>query len=198
MKKFVLFVLPVILLMAMLLAGCQQGRTSPVASPSKPTTIETQGNSKTYSNYQYGFSFSTCNNKDFEVSENYQGAVFALLGPFLRDMKHQMGIFMIIDKLSKNTKLEDYLQAHKKEGERTLANFAITNESAITIGGVPAKLISFTFTLNIEDEEYAYKDLLAVFVKGNNIYAIKYDVPAEFHDQYIDCFNLILPSFKFQ
>jgi hypothetical protein len=196
MKKTVILsiTLMAILLMAMLLPGCQQeNKPAPV-----PPKSGTKGRPTAYSNSKYGFSFSICNSRDFEFKENYVGAIATLLGPLLKDLKHQIVITVIIIKVPNNTKLEDYLQAGKKAGENTLANFAITDESDTVIGGIPAKLQSINYTLNIDNEDLAFKDILAVFMKDNNIYAIKYEVPAEFHDQYVDCFNLILSTFRFK
>jgi hypothetical protein len=42
------------------------------------------------------------------------------------------------------------------------------------------------------------KDIQAFFIKGKVAYIITYDVVAEFHDQYADCFDLVISSLKFE
>lgn len=185
-----------ILLVAALLPGCQQENNPPQA-PSASTPPVAKGRPTSYSNSKYGFSFGICNSREFEFKENYFDTTVSMLGPLLKDLKHQIVIVLIIKKVANNTKLEDYLLASRKAGESTLANFSVTDEIDTTIGGIPAKLQTINYSLNIENEDWTFKDTLAVFMKDNNIYAIKYEVPAEFHDQYVDCFNLILSTFRF-
>jgi hypothetical protein len=198
MKKFTILscILTVTLLLVILLTGCQQ--ESVPSQPSKLPTVEIQGNAKVYINSKFNFSFNLCNNNDFELTENYKGTTVALLGPLLKDLKHQIGIFVAPGKLSNNTKLEDYLKNLMKDAGNSLAKFAITNESTVTISGISAKLISFTYTVPIEDEEWLFKTTLVVFNKDNLVYIIKYEAPDEFYEQYADCFNLLISTLKFR
>ena len=182
--------------MTILLGGCQQ-ENKPSQAPASLPAQETKKNPNIYSNSKYGFSFSLCKKTDFEVAENYGGTVVSLLGPYLKDFKQRVAISVIADKVPQNTKLEDRLTESMKTAESNLTNFAITSESDTTIGGVPAKLNSFTYTMNIAELDYTFKDILAVCIKNDTLYAIKYDVPAQLHDQSVDCFNLVLSTFKF-
>lgn len=184
-----------ILIITISLAGCQQGTNSP-PSPEPSSPITTQGNTKVYSNSTYGFSFTICNNPDFELIE--KGSTVALLGPYLADMKYRIGIFVIADKVPKNTKLDDYLKAGRKEAESTVANFAITSESTRTVAGIQAKSSQYTYTLPLGEEDFTFKNTLVAFIKNDTVYALKYDTPEEFYDQYVECFNLLLSTFKFK
>jgi len=182
-----------LLLIATSLVGCQQGTTSPKSPSSSITTV---GDTKVYSNSIYGFSFTACNNPDFELMEKEN--MIALEGPLLSDFKHKIGIYVIADKVPRNTKLDDYLKAGRKEAESTLANFAITSEKNTTVAGVQAKLSLYTYTLTLSELDYTFKNTLVAFMKDNTVYAIKYDTPEEFYNQYVECFNLVVSTFKFK
>ena len=181
--------------MAISVAGCQQ-ENEPLQTPTPLPEQQPQQDPNTYSNSKYGFSFGICKGEDIEVVENYHGTLVALLGAYLKDFEHRVGIGVIATEVSANTILEDILEESMKEAENTQANFAITEEDTTTIAGVSAKLITFTYTMLISDIEYTFKDVLAIFMKDNTIYAIKYNVPEQLHDQYLDCFNLVLSTFK--
>lgn len=182
----------VFLFLTVFLIGCQ-----PVPEPKPPTVIPPSTDKGIYSNSRYGFSFNTCS-KEFEVKENYQGYAVAILGPLLgKELKHQIGIFVYVAKDSGNTKLEDFLASHKKAGETTLTDFAISRENDTEITGITAKLLEFSYSLDIDDEKWVFQDVMISFKKDSYIYAIKYDVPAEFHQQYRDCFDRIISTLKF-
>jgi hypothetical protein len=197
MRKFVaLPLLMVIMFMASTLPGCQQ-ETTPPSTPNTQSSISIQGNAKIYTNYKYGFSFSICDNTEFEVKENYKGTNFALLGPFLADQEQHIGVYVIISKLPKNSKFEDILESSRKESEEKLENFAITSEDTVTIDGIEAQRRSYTYTMTIGDMDYTFKNTLVIFMKDNNVYIIKYEVPEEYYTTFLDCFELLISTFKF-
>jgi hypothetical protein len=190
------FVFTAILLLSLILAGCQQSPT-PTQKPAPKSPVTMQGNVKVYTNFKYNFTFNICNNKDFEIEENYRGSVVTLAGPFLKDLKQQIGVSITVENLPQNTSFEDYLENNIKAAESTLSKFAITNETTTTISGIKAKQNSYTYTATLDDMEYVFDSILVAFMKDNKIYAIQYDVPDDFHKQYADCFNLLVSSFKF-
>lgn len=183
----------VAIIMISLLTGCKQE----TPSPNPPSTISTQGDTKIYSNYKYKFSFSICNNKEIEVAENYKGTIVALRGPMLADLKQEIAVFVIVNKLAKGTKFEDYLKASRKEAEKILPKFAVLSEKMVQIGGIQAQSTLYTYTANLNEQDYTFKNTLLVFMKDDTVYAIKYETPEEFYDEYADCFNLLVTSFKF-
>jgi hypothetical protein len=186
----------IVLLSSLVLAGCQKAPT-PAPSPTPKSPVTTQGNIKIYTNYKYNFTFNMCNNQDFDIEENYRGTVATLAGPFLKDLKQRIGVFITVENLPKNTSFEDYLKSNVKAAESTLSKFAITNETNTTISGIKAKQSSYTYTATLDDMEYVFDSILVVFMKDNKVYGITYDVPDDFHKQYADCFNLLISSFKF-
>jgi hypothetical protein len=196
MKRYT--ILPLLLLvvatMLPILAGCQHE----TPSPNPPASITTEGNTRVYTNYQYGFTFTICNSQEFEAVENLGGAAIALLGPTLGDMKSRIGVYVIANKAPKNIKLEDYVRDSRKNAEKILANFTIEKESTTTIGGIEAQQTLYTYTATIGEHDYTFRNALIVFIKDNNAYAIKYETPDEFYDEYSDCFDLLISTFKFR
>jgi hypothetical protein len=196
MKKysFLYGFLTAILVVTFMLTGCQNPSPS---QPSKPI-IEKQGNTQIYSNTKFNFTFNLCNSNDFYLTENFLGATVALRGPLLKDLKHEILISVTVTKLSGTTNLEDLLKNSVTNAQKNLKNFALTSTTSTLIGGIQAKLQSYTYTNTIGDEEWAFNDLLAVFVKDSLLYAIKYEVPDEFHKEYLDCFTSLTSTFKFR
>jgi len=148
-------------------------------------------------NSQYGFTFNVCNDSDFELVENNGSSVVALVGPVLRDFKHDIRISVILFQIPKKITLDDFLTERQAAAKANLKNFAILNETDTTIAGVPAKLSHSSFTIATNDDEINYRTTLAVFMKDNIIYAIQYETDAEIYEDHVQCFNLILSSFKF-
>jgi len=50
----------------------------------------------------------------------------------------------------------------------------------------------------MDKETVELKDIGAIFIKDNVGYIITYDVPAKMHDEYKDCFELVIDSFEFE
>jgi hypothetical protein len=197
MKKIspLLFLAIIAFLIIFLLIGCTKTTNTPVTPiPKSPTQNERPDQ---YTNTQYGFTFKVCSDRDFKFAENYAGATVALLGPLLRDFKHQVGIYVILNKLPKNTTLEDYLKKQQSTAKTTLANFTIIDEKDITVGAIPAKLSQSTFTVSSVEGDINYRTTLAAFVKDGIVYAIQYETDAELYDEYARCFNTVLSTFQF-
>jgi hypothetical protein len=199
MKKSTIFrtVSITIMLLLVVLTGCQQQTPSTKTPPATPQ-IETKDGVKTYINTKYNFTFNVCNNREFEVEENYGGTTVALLGPRLNDFKRRICVTVTVIGLSANSSLEEYLKSSLKEAEKSLTKFAVTDETTIQVSDITAKQSSFTYTATIGDQEYIFQDKLIVFMKDNKIYAIKYDVPEEFYNEYSECFNSLVSTFKFR
>jgi hypothetical protein len=199
MKRYihVSLLISVIAIILLFPTGCQQASCQKENPKPPPPEIIKDGNTRVYKNYEYGFSFTICNDQEFEVVENMGRIPIALLGPTLGDFKTRIGVFMIANKAPKNFKLEDYAKESKNNAAKTLANFAIEKETTLTIGGIEAQQTLYTYTTTLGDHNYTFRNALILFLKGDNSYAIKYETPDEFYDQYSDCFDLLLATFKF-
>jgi hypothetical protein len=190
-------VLTIFLVLIIFLVGCQQPTPITKTKPKTPI-IETKDGVKTYLNSLNNFTFVVCNNKEFEVEENSTGTNVALLGPRLNDLKRRISVTVVVGTLPTNTSFEDYLKNNVKEAEKNLAKFAVIDETTTTISSIAAKKSSFTYFETIGDQDYVFKDVLIVFMKDQKVYAIKYDVPEDFYNEYADCFNTLVSTFKFR
>jgi len=184
-----------LILCIVFLTGCKQ--QNPVTKPTPPQ-IETKDGVKTYINPKHNYSFTVCNNEEFEIEESSEKNNVALLGPRLNDFKRRINISVVVGVLPPNISFENYLKNTTKEAEKNLAKFAVTDESNITVDGITANKTSFTYFEHIGDQDYTFKNILIIFMKGNVVYAIKYDVPEDFHDENVDCFNTLVSTFKFR
>ncbi len=187
----------IILVLLLLFAGCKHdsppSSTNPFPGP-LPSTGTTEGLSEY--NSKYGFSFNYCSS-EFQISEDYKGVNVALLGPTLWDYYHRINIPIIIGEFPKNKSLDSLMKDNIEKGEKELKDFTVVEEYSTTIGGLPAEGVLFTFKQKVGEEIAEYKDIFLVLKKDDAVYMIKYDVPTEFYDEYINCFNIMMSSFKF-
>ena len=186
-------VVPVILALIMLVVGCQQ-QPVPYSPPPPSPTEEVLKYADIYVNSKYGFSVNYC--KDWDVLEDYIGMTVAFMAPLVQVESDLVSIYITVDQLSKNATLEDYVGSNKKVGEERLVNYDELNEYATTISGVPATVLTFSFTYETENAVLDFKDILAMLVKDGVGYSITYDVLSEFHDDYVDWFDLAIYTFR--
>jgi hypothetical protein len=65
-----------------------------------------------------------------------------------------------------------------------------------TIGGLPAIVLVATLSVKCNGKKVDLKNKYAIVIKDKVAYTITYDAPAECHDEYADCFDLVISSFK--
>ena len=184
MRKLIILY-AVILLVLLPVAGCQQ------QSSSLPD-IE----SLTYTNSEYGFSVEYP--KDWDVMEDYMGTAVAFMGPLVLEDTYYININVFTEQLLEDMTLEDYVKLSDLSAKRTIPNYNKQQEYSTTIGGLPATILVATQTFELDGEDIALKEKYAIFIKDEIGYTITYDVPAEFHDEYLDSFDLAINSFKFE
>jgi hypothetical protein len=197
MKKISTLSLIIIVAFSVILTmgGCAQPTSFAEIPPQLP--IQNKERPDQYTNAQYGFTFKVCNDREFEFTENQAGATVTLIGPILRDFKHRIGIYVILNELPPKTSLEDYLKRQQATARANLKNFTLIDETDIIIADIPAKLSHATFTVGADDEGINYKTALVAFVKNGVVYAIQYETDTELYDEYSGCFNTILSTFRF-
>ncbi len=174
----------VILLVLLPVAGCQQ------QSPSLPD-IE----SLTYTNSEYGFSLEYP--KDWDVMEDFMGMEVFLAGPLVLEGAYCINVSVAVEQLPEEMTLEDYGITVESNTKMALPDYNKVDEYSTTIGGQPATVSTLTATVELEGTEYTLKDSCAIFIEDSVGYIITYDVPQEFHDQYADCFELVIGTFEF-
>ncbi len=69
----------------------------------------------------------------------------------------------------------------------------LVDEDNTTIGGLPAKTLTYTAT----GEGYAFTTSMAVFLREDVAYLITYLTESECHVDHVDHFELVISRFKF-
>ena len=186
------------MLLLLAVPGCKQEAPPPSTIP-MPGPISSDGTTRPtdlYTNSEYGFSFSFFSD-EFELIENYRDFDVALLGPFLWDYEHRINILIIIDKFPKNKSLDDFIEDNIEAGEKTFEDYATVDEYSVTVAGLPARAVVFTFKHKVGEEIAEYEDIFIAFIKDSMVYMIKYDVPTEFYEEFKDYFDMVVSSFQF-
>jgi hypothetical protein len=146
-----------------------------------------------YGNSEFGFSFKYC--QDLELFDSYGDFAVVLLGDLLKDLKHYVNYYVDIEEIPKKQTFEGFVDSSKQVAKEALKDFTIVDEYNTTIDDREARVVIFTFQEMIEDEEWLYKDMLILIQKDNLVYAIRFNTPDEFREEFIDCFNLLLYTF---
>lgn len=196
MKNLVILCIVVLLfsLPVALVVSCRQ-QSEPAPALATESTIA----SKTYTSSVYGFSFEYpadwTINKNFSEEENQKGVLVVFDGPQSAIYDHRANIIVEADELSKDFTAEEYAQAVELRLLKiTLPDYIMLEEQTTTISEIPAIIRTFTATM----QYYPHKDIQAYFTKDNLCYTITYDVTIDSHDEYAECFDLLINSFKFE
>jgi len=188
----------IVLLFLMLFIGCTQEAPPSIKVP-LPGPFPSNGTtekSSIYTNTEYGFSFNFIDT-EFELLENYRGFNVALLGPLLWDMSYQINIVIAIGELPEKMSLTDFVEKDIKNSESKLPDYEIVDQYTTAISGLPTEVVVFTFTNKVGEEMAKFNNISAAFIKDDIVYMIKYDVPEEFHEDYLNNFNTVISSFQF-
>lgn len=195
-KRVILCNMTLVLLLLMVFIGCKQeappSSTVPFPGPS-PSNGES---SSQYTNSEYGFSFNFIDT-EFELVEDFRGANVALLGPILWDMQYRINIVIIIRELPNKMSLDDFVKGDIDNSKSKLEGYEVIEQYTTAISGLPAEVVAFTFPNQVGEETAKFNDIYVAFIKDDTIYMIKYDVPEEFHEDYLNNFNSVISSFRF-
>ncbi len=198
MKKLVILCAVILLasLPVVLVVGCQQQPTPEPTPPPPPPPPSPTPETLTYTNSEYGFSVEYP--KDWDVLEDFMESVVFLAGPQVLEGAFMVNINLATEQLPKDMTHNDFAKMVELNTKRQVTDYNKVDEYSTEIGGQPAIVFTCTCTFEFEEKEYVLKDVCAVFIKDNIGYIITYDVPAESHDDYLDCFDLMINSFKFE
>ncbi len=195
MKKLVILCAAVLVtfLLVVPIAGCEQEPESTLTPPPQRPSIE----SLTYTNSEYGFSVE--HPKDWDVLEDYMGTVVAFMGPLVLEGTFYININVWVEQIiHKDMTLKDYVKVSVLNAKKNLPNYHKAQEYNTTISGLPATVLVVTWTGELDGEDVALKNKKAMLLKDEVAYTITYVVPAEFHDEYADCFDLAISTFNFE
>lgn len=150
--------------------------------------------SQTYTNSEFGFSVDYP--ADWGVREDLVGLVVVFGGPSVLEGIYDVNINVNAERLDHEITLKDYVTASDLRARKTIPNYNKVQEYAATIDGLPAIVFVATFALKCNEKKVDLKNKYAIFIKDKVAYTITYDTPAECHDEYADCFDLVINSFK--
>ena len=187
-KSAFIYIATLLALLAALLVGCQAQPT-----PATPTPTP---ESQTYPNSEQGFSFKYP--ADWVFAEDYMGLVVFVGGPEVLEGDYTVNVSLATEQLPEEMRVEDYAKQVELNTKNSAPDLNKVDEYNTTVGGQQAIVFTFTATLKVEEKEYFLKDSAAVLIKDGVGYIITYDVPIEFYDEYVDAFELVIDSFKFQ
>ena len=186
-------VILVVLLLVALVVGCAEKEEVTTQEPTPSTPVkETQ----TYTNSEYGFSFGYP--ADWDIMEDFRGFVVFLAGPSVLDDVYMVNINLQTEQLSEEVTIKDYFQMVELNTKRMAKDYNKMGEYDTSISRQPTTVFTCTATVESDGKSVTLKDTGAVFIKDNIGYVITYDVPEELHDNYIDCFELVIDSFEFE
>ena len=160
--------------------------------PPPPPTPQTL----TYTNSDYGFSCDYPG--DWDVMENYMGTVVLFGGPMVLEGAYMVNVSVQVTELPRKVTVEDLVKMGELQEKKQYANYSKLGEQSTTIGGQPAIVTTITCTIKVSGVDVPLKDKVARLIKDKVAYIISYDVPEESHDEYLDCFELVISSFKFE
>ena len=150
--------------------------------------------SLTYTNSEY--SFSVDYPADWDVREGFTGLAVVFAGPKVLKGIYDVNISVNAERLSQEIALKDYVTASDLKAKKTIPNYNKVQEYSATINGLPAVVLVAALLLKWNGKKVALKNKYAIVIKDKVAYTITYDAPAEFHDEYADCFDLVINSFK--
>lgn len=154
---------------------------------------------ETYRNSKYGFSLKYP--KGWDILEDYRGCVAYFAGPYVNigdDKTYLVNITIKVIQLPEKITLKDVVRGGDLEDKRRIPDYKKLNEYSTTIGGLPAIVQIISGTSNIgEGRQLKYKDVGARVIKDNSLYMMLLDIPTKYHDEYLECFELVINSFKF-
>lgn len=200
-------VILLVLLSVTLVISCkQQPASAPtpalVPSPSPtPTAPPPPPVSETLTYTNSGYDFSVQYPKDWDFLEDYMGMVVLLAGPsitLITDHEYMVNISIGVSELPEKMTLEELVKMGELQDKRSIPNYNKVKEYDTTIAGLPANVQTITGTIKLGEDDVLLKDAIARFVTDKVVYVITYDGPEEFHDEYLDAFELVVSTFKFK
>jgi hypothetical protein len=164
---------------------------------------------------EYGFSVEYP--ADWDVMEDFGGTVVLFAGPMVMVLEDQhysngngtrspvvlgdqymVNVNIQVTELPEEMTLEDLVKASQLQDKRNTPNYNKVEEYNTTIAEQSANVQTITGTTKLNGDDILLKDAIAIFVTGKVAYMITYDVTEEFHDEYVDSFELVIKSFKFE
>jgi len=182
-KKLVVLVA----LVALLLATACAVSPTPTPTP-EPGTL-------TYSNSEHGFSVGYP--KDWDVQEEFMGTIVMFVGPVEEETGGAINVNIGAAESAEfpEVTLEEYVRLFKLRIAEAAENYEELDEYDAVVDDLAA--IVWTWKEDLGGNTLTLMVTMAVFVKENVAYKVAYLSTSESHDDYLDRFELVLSTFKF-
>ena len=194
-RGFPLLLLGVILLLLLLsLVACAPSPTTPTPTPTPSPTPTPILETLTYTNSEWGFSVEYP--KDWSIHEGSGVATVVFVGPLIKETGGQISIIIGAQDLTEfpNLTLEECVDFAKLGIEEGAQNYEEVGEYDAVVDGLPAIVWSWREEL----EGTKLLGTMANFMKDDVLYLINYGATPSCYDNYLDCFELMLSTFKFE
>ena len=163
---------------------------SPTPSPTPPPQMETL----TYTDSEHGFSVEYP--EDWDVKAGFLATIVTFVGPFEEETGGAININIGATKPAEfpEMKLEEYVRSVKLQVEADAENYKELDEYNTVVDD----LVAIVWTWQEDFARTTLMVTMAFFVKEDFVYAISYGATPELYDEYLDCFELVLSTFKFE
>jgi len=174
----------------LLVTACAPTLTpTPTPSPTPTPQMETL----TYTDSEHGFSVEYP--EDWDVQAGFMATIVTFVGPVEEETGGAINVNIgAVDSAEfPEMTLEEYVRLFKLKLEENASNYEEVEEHDAAVDGLAA--IVWTWK-----EDLAGTTLMvtmAFFVKEDVVYAISYGATSELYDDYLDCFEVVLSTFKF-
>jgi hypothetical protein len=190
MRKFAISTL-IVMVGSILLAGmsCQESIQS--VSQDFTTVTKPSISSELYTNTEHLFSVEYP--ADWDIEEDIAGVLVLFAGPILKDYDYFVNITIAVDKLPYQMTVQDYVKLGNLALKKRLPDAVISEKKSTTISGHAAILETCTATF----DNIPLNGMTASFIKDKLGYTFTYDVTKGSTQDYLDCFNLVISTFRF-
>ena len=127
------------------------------------------------------------------MEENIDRWIVMFTGPIVGEHDYMLNINVAGKQIPIGSTLEDFCKRGEQQQKKEFPDYVKVQEYSTTIGQLPAVVQIFTATVR----GFPIKDKQAIVIKGRVAYIITYDVTTDCHDEYLDCFECVINSFKF-
>ena len=150
--------------------------------------------SLTYTSSEYGYSVEYP--KAWDVREESGGALVLFSGPLIEEAGGSARGKVVSENLNQSPEIthEEYVRLNKLTLGQMFSTLEVVDEYDAVVSGVPATVLTYTF----DWEGITVKLTNVVFLKNNIGYVIGYDSMLEYYDDYVDCLELMVSTFRFE
>lgn len=199
----------VLLLLALVPAGCVTLNTSPSSVANTTTPSVSPAGMETYQNTSLGVKFSYPREWETKVFNDSQAGTYYAVRPYFDSMLGcQMQFYALKNPYVSSNKSDAALNhvnqgiaAFKKRSETNNAYFSnfklIQGPTRITLADEPAWKFTASYTFPLDAERSERDGIWIWTTHGNNLYGIAYSGPPQDYNRHLGTAQQIIDSFEF-